>query len=128
MQIPPRQYKDLSESGLISFATIGVCVFVRRLRLAHFFYLEIIMEKNTIKEIFYATEDCKNVEIDKNSQNYKDLKEKELAFKEVLNYDAFDKFEQFMQAYKKVIEECNSVYYERGFKRGADTILSVMKK
>ncbi|MBO5928265.1 MAG: hypothetical protein J6Q32_05390 [Clostridia bacterium] len=85
------------------------------------------MEKNAIKEIFYATQDCKNVEIDKNSQNYKDLKEKEFAFKEVLNYNAVDKFEEYMQAYKKVIEECNSVYYERGFKRGADTILSVME-
>ncbi|MBR5250757.1 MAG: hypothetical protein IKV38_01920 [Clostridia bacterium] len=53
MQIPPRQHMDLSQSGLISFATIGVCVLVRQLRLAHFLFCGVSMkyDKEQLEQI-----------------------------------------------------------------------------
>lgn len=86
------------------------------------------MEKNRIKEIFYATDDCKEIELDENDSLYKDLKEKERVFKGILNYNAFDAFYDYMRAYEKFSKEQASVYYERGFVRGAETILCITKK
>ncbi len=86
------------------------------------------MEKNRIQEIFYATDDCKEIELDKNDETYKDFLEKEEAFKLILNYNAYDAFREYIQAYEKLVKEQTGVYYERGFIRGAETMLCITKK
>ena len=91
----------------------------------HFFYKGIIMEKDRIKEIFYATDDSKDIVFDENDPKYKDYMEKRKNFLEKMSYLIYDDYNAYMKAYDALIKEKTSIYYSRGFIRGAETILCI---
>ena len=83
--------------------------------------------RNKIEEIFYSTDDCKEI-VDEDTEAYKKVEKTRCKFLDRLPYDADDVYKAYLNAIKELYKDKESIYYERGFIRGAKTMMCILQK